>query len=71
MSEWIKSPVQIVEEIDNMNDMCWDTDSNIAILIGYIMEYGDPRDFEDYVVAVAEEELAQILRMEREGTDAD
>ena len=57
---WTKSAVEIVTEIDERFEREWNTDANIALLVGFIEEKCNPADFEAYVRAVAEDEVAAV-----------
>ena len=46
---WPKNAVEIVAGISDQYGLNWDTDSNLAIVLGFIEEHCDPSAFEDYV----------------------
>lgn len=54
MSKWKKSPVQIMNEIDNKYQIYrWDTDSNINILVEFVEQNCDPQKFKEFVEKIA------------------
>jgi hypothetical protein len=57
--EWPKTAVEIINELDDHYDVGWDTDSNIALLTGFIEQHCDPALLESYVRAIAIEESKQ------------
>lgn len=57
MYAWPKTAVEIINTIDDQHNIGWDTDSNIAILTGFIEEHCDPAEFEKYVRFRAQEEI--------------
>jgi len=57
--KWTREVAAIVDSIDDEFHTGWDTDSNIFILIGFIEEHCDQKEFEKWVRKIAKDEVSQ------------